>query len=399
VAFASALSQHPVSTDATGEVCGAVLEAIGERPDLVVITATRPHAGALEDIAATVSAVLHPLAAVGCAAESVIGTGHEVEETPAISLWAGRVGPLLPLHLRATRLADDSWHFDGWPDVIGFEPVVLVLMADPFTFPADEFLDWLDATRPGLPVIGGNVSGGRGPGGSRLVIGDRVVTEGATGVLLGSGVDVEPVVSQGCQAYGDPLTVTRADRNVIYEVAGAPAMECLVDQIRLGLDVDEIAGIESNGLLVGRVVDDRLAEPGPGDFLVRTVVGVDRASGAMAVDDRVPLGSTVRFHLRDAGTAHRELSTLLRGHHAEAALLFSCNGRGTRLFDDAHHDARMLERSVGPVPVAGFLAAGEIGPIGGHNFVHSFSASLALFRRPGSVPPVPAIADPPPIDR
>jgi small ligand-binding sensory domain FIST len=398
-AFASALSQHPVSTEATGEVCGAVLEAVGERPDLVVITATRPHAGALEDIAATVSAVLHPLAVVGCAAESVIGTGHEIEETPAISLWAGRVGPLVPVHLRATRLADDSWHFSGWPEDIGFDPAALVLIADPFTFPSDEFLGWLGESRPDLPVVGGNASGGRGPGGSRLVVGDRVVSEGATGVLLGSGVDVEAVVSQGCQPYGDPLTVTRADRNIIYEVAGAPAMDRLVDQIRTGLDPELIAGIESNGLLVGRLIDERLLEPGPGDFLVRTVVGVDRATGAVAVDDRVPLGSTVRFHLRDADTAHRELSALLRGQQADAALLFSCNGRGTRLFDDTHHDARALERSVGPVPVAGFLAAGEIGPIGGHNFVHSFSAAMALFRVPGANGSDPAVIDHPVIDQ
>jgi small ligand-binding sensory domain FIST len=380
VPFASALSEHPVASQATGEVAGAVLEAIGERPDLVMVTATRPHAGALEDIVSTVAAVLHPLAIVGCAAESVVGTGHEIEETPAISLWAGRVGPLLQVHLRATRLADDSWHFSGWPEHIGFEPSALVLIADPFTFPADEFLDWLGQSQPRLPVVGGNVSGGRGPGGSRLVVGEQVVTEGATGVLLSGGVDVQAIVSQGCRAYGHPLTVTRSDRNVIYEVAGSPAMECLVDQIKHGLDPADIAGLENNGLFVGRLIDDHIDQPGPGDFLVRTVVGVDRSSGAVAVDDRVPIGSTVRFHLRDAATAHRELSTLLEGRRAEAALLFTCNGRGTRLFDGAHHDARMLQRSVGAVPLSGFFAAGEIGPIGGHNFVHAFTASMALFR-------------------
>jgi small ligand-binding sensory domain FIST len=378
--FASALSQHPVASQATGEVSGAVLEAIGERPDLVVVTVTRPHAGALEDIVATVATVLHPLAIVGCAAESVVGTGYEIEETPAISLWAGRVGPLVPLHLRATRLADDSWHFAGWPDHIGFAPNALLLMADPFTFPADEFLEWLQGVDPHLPVIGGNVSGGRGPGGSRLAVGESVFTEGAAGVLLGRGVEVEAVVSQGCRGYGHSLTVTRSDRNVIYEVAGSPAMECMVDQIKNGLDSADIAGIESNGLFVGRLIDEHVEQPGPGDFLIRTVVGVDRSSGAVAVDDRIPLGSTVRFHLRDAETAHRELATLLEGRQAEAALLFTCNGRGTRLFDDAHHDARMLQRSVGPVPVSGFLAAGEIGPIGSHNFVHAFTASMALFR-------------------
>jgi small ligand-binding sensory domain FIST len=207
-----------------------------------------------------------------------------------------------------------------------------------------------------------------------------VVTAGATGVVLGSGVELETVVSQGCRPYGRPLTVTRADRNVIYEVAGTPAMECMVEQIKNDLGPVDIAGIEANGLFVGRLIDERVDDPGPGDFLIRTVVGADRTTGAVAVDDRVPLGSTVRFHLRDADTAHRELATLLGGRDAQAALLFSCNGRGTRLFDDAHHDARLLARSVGPIPMAGFLAAGEIGPVGGQNFVHTFTASLALFR-------------------
>ena len=378
--FASALSEHPVATQATGEVTGAVLEAIGERPDLVVLAVTRPHAGALEDIVRTVEAVLHPLAVLGCAAESVVGTGREVEETPAIALWAGRVGPLAPVDLQGTRLADDSWHFDGWPERIGFEPTALLLVADPFTFPADEFLTWLDEVQPGLPVIGGYASGGRGPGGTRLVVGGQVVTTGATGVLIGSGVDIEAVVAQGVRAYGRPLTVTRSDRNVIYEVAGVPAMECLVDQIRTNLEPADIAGIESNGLLMGRLIDEYAAEPGTGDYLIRNVVGVDRATGAVAVEDRVPLGSTIRFHLRDAIGAHRELLDLLEGRHADAALMFTCNGRGTRLFDESHHDAGLLSRSLGPVPVAGFFAAGEIGPVGGSNFVHAFSASMALFR-------------------
>jgi len=377
--FASALSEHPIAALATGEVSGAVLEAIGERPDLVAVFATRPHAGALEDIVGTVSAVLHPLALIGCASESVVGTGREVEETPAVSLWAGRVGPLAPVALGATRLGDDSWQFDGWPTHLGFEPSALVLLADPFTFPAEDFLAWLDEVRPGLPVIGGNASGGRGPGGSRLAIGDAVVASGATGVLIGAGVGIETLVSQGCRPYGNPLTVTRSDRNVVYEVAGVPAMECLVDQIKNSLGPVEVAGIESNGLFMGRLIDEHTEDPGPGDYLIRSVVGVDRSTGAVAVDDRVPLGSTVCFHLRDAETADAELDLLLRGRQAGGGLMFTCNGRGTRLFEDADHDARRLAHSVGPVPVGGFFAAGEFGPVGGRNFVHTFTASAALF--------------------
>jgi small ligand-binding sensory domain FIST len=379
VPFASAVSEHPVASLATGEVAGAVYEAIGDRPDLVMVLVTRAHAGALEDIVHTVSSVLNPLTLIGAAVESVVGTGREIEETPAISLWAGRVGPLAPVALDAVRLADDSWHFTGWPDSTAFEPTALVLLTDPFTFPVDEFLTWLHTVQPGLRVLGGNISGGRGPGGNRLVVGDRVVSAGATGVLIGAGVDIRTVVSQGSRAYGHPLTVTRSDRNLLYEVAGVPAMECMVDQIKNGLTSTDIAGIESNGLFVGRLIDEHVDEPGPGDYLVRTVVGVDRSTGAVAVDDRIPLGSTIRFHLRDAQTADRELDVLLHGQAAGAAMLFTCNGRGTRLFDEAHHDAQMLQRSMGSIPVGGFFAAGEIGPVGGRNFVHAFTASMALF--------------------
>ncbi len=377
--FASALSEHPVATAATGEVAGAVLESLGDRPDLALVVATRPHAGALEDIARTVSSVLHPLAVMGGIAESAVGTGREVEETPAISLWAGRVGPLAPVTVSATRLADDSWHFGGWPTRIGFEPSALVLVADPFTFPADQFLGWLAGEAPGLPVIGGNLSGARGPGGTRLLLGDQLHSSGAVGVLIGAGVEASFVVSQGGRAFGHPFTVTRSDRNVIYEVAGQPAMDCLVEQIKSGLDPAEISGLEAQGLLVGRLVDEHLAEPGPGDYLLRNVVGADRASGAVAVDDRIPLGSTVRFHRRDAETAHGELESLLRGRRADGALMFTCNGRGTRLFDTTDHDATTLRDALGPVPVGGFFAAGELGPVGGRNFVHGFTASLALF--------------------
>jgi small ligand-binding sensory domain FIST len=377
--FASAMSEHPVTSQAIGEVVGAVLETLGDRPDLVVISVTRPHAGALDDIVATITEVLHPLTMIGCAAESVIGTGREVEETSSISLWAARVGPVMPVTLKATRLVDDTWHINGWPDDVAFDPRMLILVADPFTFPADEFLTWVHRRHPGMPVIGGNASAGRGPGGNHLVTGDRTINEGAVGVLVGSGVDIRSVVSQGCRPYGRPLTVTRSDRNIMYEVAGTSAMECLVEAIRSGLAPSDVTGLESNGLSVGRLVDEHIVEPGPGDYLVRNVIGVDRTRGAIAVDGQMPLGSTVRFHLRDAESADTDLAMLLDDHHADGVLMFTCNGRGTRLFDQPDHDAMAIMHSVGPVPVGGFFAAGEFGPIGGHNFVHGLTTSMALF--------------------
>jgi small ligand-binding sensory domain FIST len=394
VEFASALSRHPVTSQALGEALGAVLEQVGERPDLVVVTVTRPHAGALEDVASAVDAVLHPLGLIGCAAESVVGQGTEVEEVPAVSVWAGRVGPLVPVALTATRHPDDTWRFDGLPDGVGFPPSALLVLADPFTFPMTEFVDHLAVSRPGLPVVGGYASGAAGPGGSRLVLGGRVHATGAVAVLLGPATEVIPVVSQGCRPFGRLLTVTEVERNLVRRIAGRPAMECMVDEIAEHLGRADIAGIEGNGLLLGRCVDTRVLDPGPGDLLFRPLVGVERSTGSLAVEGRLPLGSVVQFAVRDARTATVDLAARLAGHDADAALLFTCNGRGTRLFDVTDHDATVIGRALGPVPLGGMFAAGEFGPVGGGNFVHSYAASLALFRSreprpaasPGAVP-------------
>jgi small ligand-binding sensory domain FIST len=198
-------------------------------------------------------------------------------------------------------------------------------------------------------------------------------------------VGIETVVSQGCRPFGQPVVVTRSERNVILELAGTPALERLVAQAHGALTEDEVTLLEMGGLQIGRVIDEHRASFGRGDFLLRSVLGADRRNGAIAVGDVMPVGTTVQFHLRDARTADEDLRVLLKGHQADGALVFTCNGRGSRLFDEPHHDVRVLTDLLGPVPVAGFFAAGEIGPVGGKNFVHGFTASLALLRdAPGS---------------
>lgn len=375
--FAAALSQHPVPANAVAEVVGQVLEKIGGAPDLAVLFVTPPHAGALEDAAGALAEVLHPGALIGCAAVSVVGTAREVERTPGVSLWAGRFGPVHPVRLTAYRDAD-GYGFDGWPDDLPFEPSALLLLADPFSFPVQALYDRLAVTQPALRVVGGNASAAAGPGGNRLVLDREVHTAGAVGVFLGPGVAVETVVSQGCRPIGRPYIVTRAERNYVLELAGSPALERLVQMTSDGMSEEDIDLIDQ-GLHLGQVIDESKLDFERGDFLVRNVLGADQANGAIAVDDLVPVGSTVQFHVRDAATADEDLRQLLAGREADAALMFTCNGRGMHLFGTPDHDAKVLDERVG-VPAAGFFAAGEFGPVGGRNFVHGFTASIALFR-------------------
>jgi small ligand-binding sensory domain FIST len=288
-------------------------------------------------------------------------------------------------HLTLERTADGP-SLLGWPDALtGADPAAsaVLLLGDPYTFPTDLFLAQVNDLSPGVRVLGGMASGVRGAGHCRLLHSAGVADQGAVGVLLQGPIGLRSVVSQGCRPIGRPLVITRAEENVIYELGGRPPLEQLQELWRT-LSPDE-QGLFQHGLHVGRVLNEYRGDFQRGDFLVRNVLGVDKNTGALAITDRVRVGQTMQFHVRDAATADEDLHALLQlDVHAHdrppvGALLFSCNGRGTRLFPGPDHDARAVRQEAGPIPVAGFFAQGELGPVGGQNFIHGFTASVALF--------------------
>jgi small ligand-binding sensory domain FIST len=375
--FASALSQHPVPAHAVGETAGAIIEQLeGEDPDLLVCFASPHFVGAFDDLTNALRNLLDPGVLVGATVVSVIGDGREIEDASALSLFAACLpdATVTPVALEVAETPDGD-AVVGWPELDG-EPSTLLLLADPFTFPVDAFLRRLDDDRPELTVVGGLASAAQGPGGNRLVLDDVVDANGAVGVFL-EGVPIRTVVSQGCRPIGRPYVVTRSERNFVEELAGMPALERL-QEIASDVD-DEERELLRGGLHLGVVVDEHRVDFGRGDFLVRNVLGADRESGAIAVGERVTIGQTVQFHVRDAAAADVDLRELLAGPPASGALVFTCNGRGRHLFGVPDHDAGLVEELLGPLPAAGGFCAGEIGPIGGHNFLHGFTASVALF--------------------
>jgi autotransporter passenger strand-loop-strand repeat protein len=383
--FASALSEHPDPADATGEVVGTVLERLGAEPDLAVLFCTPQHRDAVGDIAATVRRLLLPGVLVGATAVAVLGGAREVEDSPAVGLWAGRLAARpRPLRLEAVR-TESGIALQGL-SASTFEPGdTLLLLADPFSLPVDAIVEALAALEvPGrdqpivVPVIGGLASASATPGGNRLLLDGEVVSSGGVGVVLPDGVATATIVSQGCRPIGDPMIVTRAEGNLVAEIAGRPALDRLDDLVRAA-DAEERALLAS-GLQIGVAIDEHRATFERGDFLVRSVVGADRQQRALAVGDRVDVGTTVQFQVRDAVAADEDLRTLLAHATGDAALVFTCNGRGQRLFGEPDHDARLVHDSLGSPALAGMFCAGEIGPVGGRSFIHGFTASVLLFR-------------------
>lgn len=380
--FSSAGSRHADARVAVGEVVGHVLEHLGPAPDLAVLFLTEAHVPAAAEIAATVQTLLEPAAFVGASASAVVAGGSGIEDAPGLVLWAARLGGrAVPFHAEA-RPEGNAVRIAGLdPAALDAAATVLVL-ADPFSFPTAEFLDGIGTDHPGTAAVGGLASAARAPGGNRLVIGGRVVSGGAVGVLLDPAASPTTVVSQGCRPIGRPWTVTRAEHNLLHELGGRPALERL-GEILEALEPEDRA-LAAQGLHCGIVVDEHRLDLGRGDFLVRGVLGADRRTGTVAVGDQVPVGATVQFQVRDPDTAGDDLRVLLLGHPGDAALVFTGNGRGTSMFGDAHHDARIVEDHLGPRPIAGMFCAGEVGPVAGRNALHGFTASVAVFTPPGT---------------
>ena len=234
-----------------------------------------------------------------------------------------------------------------------------------------------------MPVLGGISSVRTLRGQAALFLGERVVSGGAVGVRF-DGVELLPCVSQGATPIGPELEITSGEGRLIRELAGRPALGAL----RAVLDRMDDAEREmlSEGMLLGIVVEGGLGDTQHGDFLVRSVLGGDPETGTIAVGATIREGQRVRVHARDAASADRDLLDALAlrrealGSDAPAgALMFTCNGRGRGMFGVPDHDATALAGALGNVPTAGFFAAGEIGPVGGENFLHGFTATVAVF--------------------
>jgi small ligand-binding sensory domain FIST len=375
--FAAALSEHPVASHAVGEVAGEVLEVFGgDEPDLLVVFASPHFVGAMDDLTSALTNLLGARVTFGATAVGVVGGAHEVEDAPAVAVFAASCpdATLTPVGLDVERTPDGA-AVTGWPE-LDHDPATLLLLADPFSFPLDGFLARLREDRPQLQVIGGAASAARGPGGNRLVLDGRVSATGAVAVLV-DGLPVRSVVSQGCRPIGSPYVVTRGDGDRIDELAGRSGIDRVQDTAAAVSEDDR--ALMRAGLQLGIVVDEHRADFTRGDFLVRNVLGGDPETGAIVVGGDIVVGQTVQFHVRDAAAADEDLREMLAGQEAAAALLFTCNGRGRRFFGEPDHDAAVVDQLLGPLPVAGAFCAGEVGPVAGRSFLHGFTASLALF--------------------
>ncbi len=355
--------------------------------DLALLFVTGHFVEEFEKVVERVSERLPNAVLIGCTAEGAIGSDKELERVPAMSLLAGSMPGVLihPFHLRQAQVEAAQTQHD-WERIVAAAPEsrpAFIAFADPFSIAVHTVIEQLNEFYPGAPLVGGMASAARQPRQNRLLLNGELFDEGMIGVALSGRINLRTVVSQGCRPIGAPFIITKGDRNVVHELGGRPALEQLQNTLA-GLSPED-GELARQSLFVGRVIDEYKGQFTRGDFLIHNILGADRKSGAIGIAGLAKTGATVQFHVRDAQSADEDLRAILATHvgsTVRGAMLFGCNGRGTHMWPEAGHDVGVVRELLGNIPVAGFFCAGEFGPVGGKNFVHGFTASIALLSEP-----------------
>lgn len=388
--WASAASDEARLDQALTRAASLVRAELGDcRPDLVIAFVSPHHADDLDRVPARIATLFPGALLLGCSGGGVIGGGREIEQRPGIALTAAFLPgvTITPLHLANDGLPAPDAAPQAWSRLLAVDPAStpeFLVLPDPFSFDVESLIRGLDRAYPGSTTVGGIASGGRHVGSNALFLGDRIHRGGLVGAAVSGNLAVETIVAQGCRPVGEPMFVTACERNVVRALDGRPPLQVL-QELHDALQPRD-RQLARHSLFIGIVMKEDRQQYGQGDFLIRNLIGIDPASGALAIGALIDPNAIVQFHLRDADTSAHDLEALLARHRAAdaappaGALLFSCLGRGQFLYGRADHDTDLFRRHLGQVPLGGFFCNGEIGPVHGATFLHGYTSAFALFR-------------------
>ncbi|MEA5506698.1 FIST N-terminal domain-containing protein [Halotia wernerae UHCC 0503] len=402
--WANALSTRPSLEAAITDVVERAVSSLTAPADLGLLFISSAFASEYSRLLPLLAEQLSVPVIIGCSGGGVIGTTakgqtQELEAEAALSLTLGHLPGVnvQVFHVVAEELPDLDSSPDAWIDLIGVPPSPVpqfILLSSAFSSGINELLQGLDFAYPGSVIVGGQASAGGSGGRTALFCNDacgglhqRLHREGTVGLALTGNIVLETIVAQGCRPIGQPMQVTKADRNIILELDEKAPLTVLRDLISSLSEKERM--LAQHSLFVGMAMDEFKLALQQGDFLIRSILGVDPTVGAIAIGDVVRPGQRLQFHLRDAQASAEDLELLLEHYQnqqatepsAAAALMFSCVGRGEGLYGKPNFDSELFSRYVQDIPIGGFFCGGEIGPVGGSTFIHGYTSVFGICRQ------------------
>ncbi|MFG1192543.1 FIST signal transduction protein [Xanthobacter flavus] len=266
----------------------------------------------------------------------------------------------------------------------GFEPFTALVHADGGTPDLPERIKALAGQTLTGYLFGGLSSARNQP----LLFADDVMLGGVSGVAFGPQVPVLSRVTQGCQPIGPKRAIGRAEGNYLVTLDGERALDCAMEDLGLPADIpDEQLRLELGQTLAGLVSPGEDSSAAPGRFgtdtQVRHLLGVGRKAGVLVVAEQLEAGTKLAFCKRNAEAARHDLLRIVSEVKAQAdaaggargALYVSCSGRGGPHFGAPSAEFRMVREALGPIPLVGFFAGGEIA----RHHLYGYTGVLTVF--------------------
>ncbi len=370
--YASAFCQAYDYKGAVEEVCSKLRADLdGKSPDLLIAFVASPMHPPFDDVLPKILHELDPKVVVGCSAFGVIGAGKEYEEGPGLSILASRcdVSGMHPFFFDDTDARGENVSPDSLIEVVGAAPEEfadgsMLVFVDPLTVSTDNALSMLDSAYPTVKKVGALVSGGFEYRENRLLLGDRARNQGVAGLMMKENISIDTMFAGSETPVGDEMVITSSNKNVIYKLGTDTPMSVLQQVFEKANPRDQ-ARMESS-LVVGLDTTGVISE---GGYLMRNIISMDGETGHMEIGDLVEDGQVMRFHVRNhreaaarLGSKVREYAELRRsrGSGIDAMLSFNSMARGSRMFREDDHDAKVIIGGFGYVPTAGFFSNGEI---------------------------------------
>lgn len=351
--------------------------------DLVFVFVTHHHLGIARSLIDEVMTVADTENVVGCSGMGVLTDDRENDREPGVAVLV-IAGEDLDVVLVQDRGDDAGIGIGEQLLPYDTDDALLIMVTGLFGDPA-KLMQQITENVGHLPIVGGMASPNpweRTEPASLQWCGQEMSEDLVVGVLL-RGVNFSTGVAQGCQPFGQAYTITKCDDQVIHQLAFAPAVDALKEAMDT-LTTEEKAHLRRN-IFIGLAMDEYAVERKRGDYLIRSLMGIEERSGALGINESVSVGQTVQFNLRTPNAAHDDMVQVMKRLKAEkgrvagvCGLYFNCMGRGFGLYAQPDHDVLVMRKHLGAFPMAGFFGQAEFAPVGERNFVHSYTGVLTL---------------------
>lgn len=365
----------------------ALAQAEIRQADMALVVSTAEHMRDQERLRNAVSHAANHAVVVGSSAAGILTGEGEVEGSHGIAVLA----------LASDQLQANAFLFEplrGHDAEAGARIAKLagpalggnlltVLMPDSYNGQAQEMLQAMEREIGYSPVIGAGSSESGVAGATFQLCNDKVATNAVAGLHLSGSFESFIDITQGCQPITEPLVITRADGNIIYEIDNRPAFEVFTSVLKGPLLEDLRRALMY--VFVGVPADRRRNSVGGGEYLVRNIIGLDSEKKIIGVADEVTEGQAMIFTLRDGQRARDDLGQMLKrqaqrldGKKPVFGVYFNCCARGASLYGIPGIDSAYIRQVLGDFPLIGMFGGYELAPLGGANHLFAYTGVLAL---------------------